>query len=75
MLPGECVQSDTVDCTECGQHLSIQVCQSPAGYYIGFWCPNCGPYSRESFYYKTKEAAEAVFGSGDWGTRWKRDEE
>ena len=31
-----------------------------AGYYIGTWC-GCGPYSRESGYYRTREDAERAF--------------
>lgn len=38
--------------------LELKVLRSNAGYYIGTWCPNCGPYSRESHYYGTKEEAQ-----------------
>jgi len=33
--------------------LYLQVLQSPAGYYCGFWCPTCGPVRRVSGYYKS----------------------
>jgi len=40
------------------RELSLSVCLSGAGYYIGYWCPMCGPYSRESGYYKTRDEAQ-----------------
>ena len=57
MIPGECVEDVTTACTECNEKLDIGVYQSNAGYYIGFWCPNCGPYSRESRYYRNEVEA------------------
>lgn len=33
--------------------------QSPAGFYIGTWC-DCGPYSRESGYFRTLDMARAI---------------
>lgn len=57
MITGECVNDDTVKC-DCGKILKIGVYKSNAGYYIGFWCDNCGPYSRESNYYKTRAEAQ-----------------
>lgn len=44
-------------------HLELQVCQSGAGYYLGYWCAFCGPYSRESGYYRTSEDAHAALDS------------
>jgi len=59
MLPGETIDSGAPDtCNDCHIKLVPKVCKSGAGYYIGTWC-NCGPYSRESGYYPTEEAAEA----------------
>lgn len=43
----------------CGKILRLQICQSMAGYYVGYICPNCGPYDRVSGYFKTREQAEA----------------
>ena len=37
--------------------LLLKVCHSFAGYYLGYQCPQCGPYSRESGYFKTEEEA------------------
>lgn len=45
-------------CPDCGVKLELQVLHSGAGYYIGTFC-NCGPYSRESGYYGTREQAQA----------------
>jgi hypothetical protein len=58
MLPGETIASGGAStCPDCGVIPKLQVCSSPAGYYIGTYC-NCGPYSRESEYYPTREVAE-----------------
>ena len=57
-LPGECVNDIQTVCVECGAELNIQVLSSAAGYYIGFFCPQCVPYSRESGYYLSREEAE-----------------
>ncbi len=64
-LPNECVNESTTVCTGCNTTLNIRVLSSAAGYYIGFFCPNCGPYSRESSYYKSREEAEPylIFGN------------
>ena len=56
-LPGECVNDTETKCMDCQTHLKVDVQHSAAGYYIGFFCPNCGPYSRESGYYRTIDEA------------------
>lgn len=43
---------------DCGKHLTLEVLKSAAGYYLGYFCPNCGPYSRVSGYFNTEEQAE-----------------
>jgi hypothetical protein len=59
-----------VTCPDCGGPLPIQVCSSAAGYYIGRWCSQCGPYERLSIgYYRTRELAQAALDSGDWDDR------
>jgi len=63
-LPGECVNSTLTKCMDCGTTLPIKVLRSNAGYYIGFFCPNCGPYSRESEYYKHEHEAKAALEGG-----------
>lgn len=44
-------------CSECKETLPLKVLKSASGYYLGYFCPNCGPYGRISSYY-TKEQAE-----------------
>jgi hypothetical protein len=64
-LPQETVGAYTTRC-DCGQELHLGVQHSAAGYYLGFFCPNCGPYSRESGYYRTREEAEETLRQGDF---------
>ena len=66
-LPGECVSDTQTVCMECGTNLTIQVLSSAAGYYIGFFCPECGPYSRESGYYRSRDEAETALDLGGFG--------
>ena len=40
------------------QFMPYEVLSSAAGYYLGYFCPVCGPYDRASGYYKTREMAE-----------------
>ena len=59
-LPGETILLGApCTCQDCGTKLVLQVCRSAAGYYLGTWC-DCGPYSRESDYFDTREEAEAA---------------
>lgn len=44
--------------TCCGEVMLYSVCRSAAGYYLGHFCPNCGPWDRLSCYYPTREEAE-----------------
>jgi hypothetical protein len=56
-LPGETIGTGAEPrCPDCGVMPRIDVYMSAAGYYVGTWC-GCGPYSRESGYYRTREAA------------------
>jgi len=66
-LPGECVNNSQTACMECSTSLGIQVLCSAAGYYVGFFCSHCGPYSRESGYYATHEEAEHALNNGSYG--------
>ena len=64
MLPGETISSGASDtCEDCGVKLELQVLRSAAGYYIGAIC-DCGPYSRESDYYPSREKAELALNTG-----------
>jgi hypothetical protein len=59
-LPGETIRTGAPGtCPDCGVKVENEVHMSAAGYYIGTYC-NCGPYSRESGYYRTRAEAEAA---------------
>lgn len=38
------------NCSECNTNMPLKCLKSAAGYYIGYFCPNCGPYERLSGY-------------------------
>ena len=40
------------------EELPIKVLESAAGYYIGQFCPFCGPYDRLSKYFETEGKAQ-----------------
>ncbi len=63
-MPGECVNDVKTECMDCKAELVIDVHKSAAGYYIGFFCDNCGPYSRESGYYRSYEEAKYALDNG-----------
>jgi hypothetical protein len=65
-LPGEVGHINT-KCKFCGEFLPAQVLRSGAGWYIGTYCSNCGPYSRESGYYRTEADAESALEKGTFG--------
>ena len=48
---------DDMKCDECGEPMPLGVQRSAAGYYIGRLCNRCGPWSRESGYFKEQEEA------------------
>lgn len=59
MIDGETIASGAnPDC--CGLELKLKVLRSAAGWYLGTECPNCGPYSRETNYFKTEEIANKI---------------
>ena len=55
-LPGEMSGLDGTVC-ECGAELKLKVLRSAAGHYLGYFCPGCGPYSRETGYFRTRKEA------------------
>lgn len=68
-LPGETVGKGVtaISCTECGRVLYLNAYRSNAGWYLGYRCRKCGPFSRESGYYKTEEEALDAGVGGDYG--------
>lgn len=68
MLPNETILNGASPVC-CGKKLEFKVLQSAAGYYIGTFCPNCGPYSRETDYYKDRKLAEINLSNNDWHPR------
>jgi RNase P subunit RPR2 len=65
-LLNECVNEKKTVCTGCNATLTIKVLSSAAGHYIGFFCSECGPYSRESGYYKSRDKAEDALQLGNF---------
>jgi hypothetical protein len=51
------------DCSVTGPRMI----RSAAGWYIGFHCNACGPYSRESGYYRTPDEAQQALDLDDYG--------
>lgn len=66
MMPGETITTGAPrTCPDCGVTVEEQVLMSGAGYYIGTEC-DCGPYSRESDYYPSREVAQSHLRHGAW---------
>lgn len=69
MLLGECAGTEGTVCNHDGEgeptQLKLQVCRSAAGYYLGYWCSKCGPFSRESHYFDSETAAERALKDPD----------
>jgi len=66
MLPGETIATGAENpCPVCNTVLVNEVLHSPAGYYIGTQC-KCGPYSRESGYYRTSDIAQWALDHGGY---------
>lgn len=71
VLPGETIQTGAAEtCPDCGVTPKIEVLSgiSAAGHYIGTMC-QCGPYSRESDYFRTRADAEKAFKTGMYGRK------
>lgn len=47
----------SMHCT-CGALLPLEVLHSAAGFYLGYFCPGCGPYARVSHYFETQQFAD-----------------
>ena len=55
--PGELNGLTGTICPTCARDLTLQVLPSSNGYYLGYWCPEHGPVSRETGYYTTRVVA------------------
>lgn len=67
MIPGETISSGANrTCQDCGLVMKDEVLHSGGGYYIGTQC-DCGPYSRESDYFRDYEEARLALQTGDYG--------
>lgn len=59
MLPGETIFSGAPEtCSHCIRRVRLEVMRT-SGWYVGTQC-FCGPYTRETGYYGTKEEAQAA---------------
>jgi len=74
MIPGETIRTGAAEaCPDCNVMLVEAVHMSAAGHYIGTWC-DCGPYSRESDYYRSREEAQTALDA--WAVDYRdRDED
>ncbi len=52
------VTANTV-CSKCKSTLTLRVCKSVAGHYLGYICPKDGPYDRVTVY-MAKDRAEFI---------------
>ena len=50
-------------CSACNTELVPKVMSTMGGYYVGTSC-KCGPFSRETDYFKTEEEAQEVLDNG-----------
>ena len=67
-IAGELTGSDALRCSDCNVLMRNRVLCSWAGYYIGKAC-DCGPYSRESDYYRSAGECEAALVTEDYKRR------
>lgn len=66
MIAGETIASGAPStCGDCFVKPPYEVLRSAAGYYIGNVC-ECGPYTRESGYYRNEVEAEAAIHLGSF---------
>ena len=68
VLQGETIYRGAPDeCEDCGTKLELKVLLTCV-YYVGTQC-QCGPFSRETGYYATREEAEQVLNGIALGER------
>lgn len=46
-------------CHWCGREIVLEVLHNHSGWYVGYVCSTCGPLSRETGFYATREEAES----------------
>lgn len=64
MIEGETIATGAPSvCPDCKHAMELQVLRSAAGHYIGTQC-FCGPYSRESGYFPSREKAQVALDKG-----------
>lgn len=64
MLPSETLANGAAKrCPDCRKKPILDVYSSMARFYVGTYC-DCGPYSRESGYYKKSEDARKALKNG-----------
>jgi hypothetical protein len=69
MMRGETIRTGAPEiCPTCLWRPDFEVHSSSAGYYIGTYC-QCGPYTRESHYYRSAEDAQDDLDNGT--VRWR----
>ena len=69
MMPGETIATGAPPtCPECKVTVQYSVCMSAAGFYVGTNC-DCGPYTRDSGYYKTRRECAAAMLDGSFDRR------
>lgn len=54
------MKTTTVRCLGCRTDLSLKVCESAAGFYLGHYCNSCGPHDRQTGYFPLPAQAEAL---------------
>ena len=65
-LPGETIATGASPiCPDCKKEVEFEVLRSAGGFYVGTAC-QCGPYSRESGYYRTYDEAEQALSTGGY---------
>lgn len=56
-------ETNVLLCDDCLEDMPIMVCSSISGYFLGFHCENCGPWSRVTSYIGTFKEAKGLLNS------------
>jgi uncharacterized Zn finger protein len=62
LIPGETLgyKAAGIQCTDCGENMELKVMKSGGGFYLGYGCSMCGPYTRETDYIKDRKSAQGL---------------